>query len=179
MGYRSVEETRSISLHDPLTGLANRRSMVIHLEKRFEEARRYEGKLSLIMLDIDHFKKYNDTHGHVAGDKMLAKVANVLQREIRSADLLFRYGGEEFLAILPHTDMTMACEAAERLRMAVESDVGVTISLGVASCRETIEDKESLVSLADDALYRAKQKGRNRVEGAFDNARVCNCCAGI
>ncbi len=163
---RLYEETKSIALHDPLTGLANRRAMAIHLEKSFDAAKRYAEQLSLLMLDIDHFKKYNDTHGHVAGDKLLINVAAVLQREIRGADLLFRYGGEEFLAILPHTDAPRACQLAERLRMTVESDTGITISLGVASCREEMNTKECLVTLADEALYRAKQTGRNRVESA-------------
>lgn len=164
------EETKTISLLDPLTGLANRRSMASHLKRTFDAAKRYHDRLSLIMLDIDHFKKYNDTNGHVAGDKLLVTVASLMQREVRSADLLFRYGGEEFLAILPHTDLTMACQVAERLRVTVETEAGVTISLGVATWRETMDDKEGLVRLADDALYRAKQTGRNRVASAIDYA---------
>jgi len=120
------------------------------------------------MLDIDHFKMYNDMHGHVEGDRLLAKIAAILSRVMRSADYLFRYGGEEFLAILPETDLAMACEAAERLREAVAAEGEVTISLGVASYQKTMQDKESLFREADEALYRAKENGRNRVERAVD-----------
>lgn len=164
---RLYEEAKSFSLHDSLTGLANRRFLQVQMEKSFEAAKRYGEKLSVVMLDIDHFKRYNDTYGHVEGDRLLVRIADILLREIRSADHAFRYGGEEFLCMLPKTDLTMACEAAERLRRAVESEVGVTISLGVASYRETMADKDVLVNMADEALYRAKRKGRNRVEAGI------------
>lgn len=163
---RLYEQTKSSSLHDPLTGLANRRFMQIQIEKSFDAAKRYGEKLSVIMLDIDHFKRYNDTRGHLEGDKLLAKVAEVLVKELRNADYVFRYGGEEFLCMLPETDLPMAAEVAERLRMAVESETDVTISLGVSSFHEEVADKESLIKMADTALYRAKQNGRNRVEMA-------------
>lgn len=165
---RLYEETKSSALHDPLTKLANRRFLEMQLEKFVEMAKRYGTKLSVIMLDIDHFKRYNDTHGHVEGDRMLAKIAAILLREVRSADNVFRYGGEEFLAILPETDVTMACALAERLRKAVETEAGITISLGLAAYRITMQDKETLVGEADTALYRAKENGRNRVELAVD-----------
>ncbi|MCM2359630.1 MAG: diguanylate cyclase [Geobacteraceae bacterium] len=161
---RLYEETKSSSLHDPLTGLANRRFLEVQLEKCIESARRYDRPLSVIMLDIDHFKRYNDSHGHVEGDRLLARIAAILLKDMRNADHVFRYGGEEFLAILPDTGAAMASEAAERLRKAVEAEAGVTISLGVASYRKTMEDKESLIRSADEALYRAKGSGRNRVE---------------
>lgn len=119
------------SLHDPLTGLANRRFMEIQLEKSFQAARRYGEGLSVIMLDIDHFKIYNDTHGHPEGDRLLAKIATVLQKEMRASDYVFRYGGEEFLVLVPNTGLKKACDAAERLRSAVEAEAGVTISLDV------------------------------------------------
>ncbi|MCM2358218.1 MAG: diguanylate cyclase [Geobacteraceae bacterium] len=160
------EETKTSAFHDPLTGLANRRFLELQLEKLMEAARRYGNPLSVIMLDLDHFKRYNDSRGHVEGDRLLARIAAILLREVRSADYLFRYGGEEFLAILPETGPPMACEAAERLRKAVEAESGVTVSLGVASYRKTMADKESLIRRADEALYRAKENGRNRVEWA-------------
>ena len=165
---RLYEETKTFSHQDPLTGLANRRFMEVQLNKEFDTVRRYAEWLSLIMLDIDHFKRYNDTHGHLAGDRLLVKLADILSREMRSADHVFRYGGEEFLVILPRADRASASEAAERLRAAVESEAGVTISLGVVSCRKDVPDKEIFLGKADDALYRAKQNGRNRVEVAFD-----------
>ncbi len=163
---RLYEETKSSALHDPLTKLANRRFLEIQLDKLMESAKRYDRPLSIIMLDIDHFKIYNDTCGHVEGDRLLAKLAGILMKDLRNADQVFRYGGEEFLAILPDTDLTMAIEAAERLRNAVEAETEVTISLGIAAYRHTMNDKESFILKADEALYRAKQNGRNRVEHA-------------
>ncbi|MHB8881004.1 MAG: GGDEF domain-containing response regulator [Thermodesulfovibrionales bacterium] len=152
------------SLHDPLTGLANRRFLEVQLEKNYASAKRYGQPLSVIMLDIDHFKKYNDARGHVEGDRLLVKLAGILVKGIRTADYVFRYGGEEFLIILPGTDAANACIAAERLRRVVESEAGVTISLGVSAYHESLQDKEALIREADTALYLAKQNGRNRVE---------------
>ena len=157
------EESKSLSLHDPLTGLLNRRSMQMQMEKCVNTVRRYGEKLSVIMLDIDHFKQYNDTRGHVEGDRLLVKLAGILEGELRSSDHVFRYGGEEFLAILPRTGLEMACDVAERLRRSVESAAGVTVSLGVASYGEGTGSCETLVVSADTALYRAKEQGRNRV----------------
>lgn len=163
---RLYEETKSVSLHDPLTGLANRRFLDIQLEKVFELARRHGENQSVIMLDIDHFKIYNDTYGHQGGDQLLVRLAGILKAQMRKSDFVFRYGGEEFLALLPDTDLPMACDAAERVRAAVEREAGVTISLGVAAYRDGMPDKEALVRAADAALYRAKERGRNRVETA-------------
>lgn len=161
---RVYEETRASSLHDPLTGLANRRFLEIQLEKIVEITRRYGNQLSVIMMDIDHFKSYNDSRGHQEGDRLLAKVAAILLRETRHADYLFRYGGEEFLAILPDTSLAMAVEAAGRLRHTVAAETDVTISLGVAAYHNGMRDKETLIRKADEALYLAKQNGRNRME---------------
>jgi diguanylate cyclase (GGDEF)-like protein len=158
------EEAKSFSLHDPLTGLANRRLMEIQMEKSFETVKRYEKPLSIIMLDIDHFKKYNDSYGHVEGDRLLVAIANILLRQLRSPDHVFRYGGEEFLVMLPETDVKNAYKVAERLRKAVAAHSKVTISLGVSSYHTSIQGKEALISAADDALYLAKQNGRDRVE---------------
>ncbi|HTP64098.1 MAG TPA: diguanylate cyclase [Geobacteraceae bacterium] len=164
---RLYEEARYDSLQDPLTGLGNRRSLQIQIEKSIESAKRYGEKLSIIMLDIDHFKRYNDVNGHIEGDRLLMKLAGILSHEMRKTDYIFRYGGEEFLAILPETDLDSAFEAAERMRKAVEAKAGVTISLGIASCRKEMRDSTSLLRSADAALYRAKQLGRNRVEAAI------------
>ena len=161
------EKTKSLSLHDSLTGLANRRFMEIQLDKAIETAKRYKDVLSIIMLDIDHFKKYNDTHGHPEGDRLLVRLADILLRKVRKSDYVFRYGGEEFLIILPETGPDMAYEAAERLRKGVEAEgEGVTISLGVVSMTESIAEKDKLVAAADSALYKAKKNGRNRVEAS-------------
>jgi diguanylate cyclase (GGDEF)-like protein len=163
---RLYEETKNSSLHDPLTGLANRRFLETQLAKAFEAARRYDEGLSAIMLDIDHFKSYNDTHGHAEGDRLLARLAAILARDIRCADYVFRYGGEEFLVLLPRTAPPEAREAAERLRKTVETETGCTVSLGVASFDEAMREEEELIRKADCALYQAKRHGRNRVEVA-------------
>lgn len=164
---RLYEESKNSSLHDPLTGLANRRFMEIQLDKSLDSAKRYREALSFIMVDIDHFKNYNDCHGHQEGDRLLGRLAGILLREVRKADYVFRYGGEEFLVVLPETNLDRACEAAERLRKAVEAETGgVTISLGVASLTESLQEKDQLIDAADKALYRAKENGRNRVEGS-------------
>lgn len=161
---RLYEETKYLALYDPLTGVANRRLMDITLEKLFSAVKRYGHPLSVIMADIDHFKHYNDTFGHHAGDKILADVASLIKGEIRDADIASRYGGEEFLIILPETNKKSAMILAERIRKKVEARTQVTISQGVAAFSENMTIKENLVNKADEALYHAKQYGRNRVE---------------
>jgi len=160
---RLHEETKISSLQDPLTGLANRRILDVELKRNVAMAKRLKQSFSVIMLDIDYFKKYNDTHGHPAGDKLLIEIANVILKEIREIDLAVRYGGEEFLILLPETALAKASEAAERLRIKVEERTSVTISLGIASYNTDME-KEELIKKADEALYQAKHMGRNRVE---------------
>jgi diguanylate cyclase (GGDEF)-like protein len=161
---RTYEETRILALYDPLTNLANRRLLDMELEKSFAKVKRYGNQLSAIMADIDYFKEYNDTHGHEAGDAILAKVAALFLRNIRETDLAVRYGGEEFFILLPQTSVAEAREIAERMRRSVEEEAGLTVSLGVATYHEDMKDREEVVKEADDALYRAKQNGRNRVE---------------
>ncbi len=170
---RLYDEVRSLSLHDPLTGLANRRSLNIQAEKLHESAKRYNRPLSAIMLDIDHFKMYNDTYGHLEGDKVLIRVAAILSRLVRNADYAFRYGGEEFLILLPETGAADAYTLAERLRDAVETGTEVTISLGL--CSFPCPSIEDLIKKADSALYQAKQTGRNKVEKASDDQRNERC----
>ena len=157
------EETRRLTLEDHLTGLANRRFLDIMLKISFAKAVRFKRPLSLIMIDIDHFKKYNDTHGHSEGDKVLVDVAMVLVKETREIDLAVRYGGEEFLVLLPETDMEGAVDVAERIRQTVETSTKVTVSLGVTAYHEKMHQEEIIIK-ADEALYKAKQNGRNRVE---------------
>lgn len=160
---RLYEETKSLSMHDPLTGLANRRMMDVVLARKMAEATRYDKPLSMVMLDIDHFKKFNDTYGHDAGDRLLRDIAGIIRGTSRDADLAARYGGEEFLVILPETDAEGARTYAERLRRLVAEKTPVTISLGVSTFRKGIGQQE-LIKEADSALYRAKEKGRNRTE---------------
>jgi len=159
---RLFEEAKTGALHDHLTGLPNRRFLQIQLEKSIKAAKRYDEFLSLIMLDIDHFKNYNDRKGHPQGDRLLVTLADILSKETRASDFVFRYGGEEFLILLPRTDSKLACEVAERLRSVVEAETDVTISLGVSAFREGFNDGENLIQNADAALYLAKSAGRNR-----------------
>ncbi len=161
---RTYEETRILALYDPLTRLANRRLLDIEFEKSFAKAKRYGNQLSAIMADIDYFKEYNDTHGHEAGDVVLTKIAGIFLGEIRETDLAVRYGGEEFFILLPQTSPAEAGEIAERIRKSVEEGAGLTVSLGISAYRKEMKDREEIIREADDALYRAKQNGRNRVE---------------
>ena len=116
------------------------------------------------MLDVDHFKAYNDKNGHQAGDQALVNLATIIRKQLRETDLAFRYGGEEFLLLLPEIDMQSGLQVAEKLRMAVANDTDVTISMGVTAYRPgaTID---GMIKEADEALYKAKQQGRNRVVG--------------
>lgn len=160
------EQTKELSLHDPLTGLANRRLMYMELEGGVAKARRYGTHLSAVMCDFDDFKKYNDVHGHQAGDKLLTEAAAIIVGELRETDLVARYGGEEFLVLLPETDREGAAAVAERIRKLVEERSGATISMGVAACTADMRDGFDLVKKADSALYLAKKNGKNRVEVA-------------
>lgn len=157
---------------DPLTGLYNRRTLASDLERELSRARRYRLPVGLIMLDVDFFKQYNDNNGHPAGDEVLRQVASLLTAHTRQADLVCRYGGEEFVVLLPQTDLKGAAAAAEKLRAGVEehpfpygeSQPGgrLTVSLGVAAYPEHGDTGEELLRAADLALYRAKKSGRNR-----------------
>jgi diguanylate cyclase (GGDEF)-like protein len=162
---------RADALTDPLTGLANYRSLAQSLEREIERARRYGQPLSLIMLDLDHLKTINDEYGHDAGDDSIRLVAQVLKGAVRSFEIVARQGGDEFAVLLPNTNDSEAARLAERLRAEVASHsvhgVRLSASIGVASRdRKHDLDAKSLVKASDDALYRAKYAGRDRVERA-------------
>ncbi len=170
---RLYERTKRLSITDGLTKVYNHRYFQEQLLREFSRSERSGRPLSLILLDIDRFKRFNDAYGHQQGDIVLKELARVLQGNIRSGDVLARYGGEEFAIVMPETGDSVCGEVAERLRAAVEShsipgqdeDLRVTISMGVGSCpREGISSPAELISAADRALYRAKENGRNRVE---------------
>ncbi len=171
---RLSQRLLELSTLDGLTRQLNHRVIYDRLTQELERARRYRLPLSVVLCDFDHFKEVNDTHGHLAGDAVLREGAAVLRRCLRSTDLLGRYGGEEFLAVLPQVDLAGARMAAERLRVGLESqpvripgggEVKITASFGVASRDElaNLESGDVLVSLADGRLYEAKAAGRNRV----------------
>lgn len=154
---------------DRLTGVANRHTFDEQFDKELSRARRERSPLSVVLCDVDHFKKFNDEHGHQVGDRVLAEVAQTLEQERRPYDLVARYGGEEFVVILSQADFDEAMRVAERLRRAIEdtgSELGVTASFGVASAADGSASRSELISTADACLYAAKEHGRNRVEGA-------------
>ncbi len=160
-----VNGLQNESRTDPLTGLANRRSLFERIEVEMAHALRSETPLSIAMLDLDHFKDYNDRFGHVAGDTVLRSIAAVLVSNIRGQDMVARYGGEEFCLVMPETDLVGGHHLLDKLRTGgreATSDFGVTISAGLTSW-DGIEDTTSLIERADQALYRAKETGRDRV----------------
>jgi diguanylate cyclase (GGDEF)-like protein len=161
---------------DPLTGLSNRRQFENNLQGELAAIRRYGGQCAMAMVDVDFFKQYNDAHGHVAGDVLLKTLAEVMKSQVRSTDLLTRYGGEEFGLIMSRTSKVEALRTVERLRAVVEAygfkdeqtqpGGRLTISAGLAAAPEDGIDFDSIVRRSDEALYAAKRNGRNRVESA-------------
>lgn len=159
------EQTRSLSLHDHLTGLPNRRLLQLEIERNFAKSKRYGSSLSLLMLDIDHFKRFNDANGHTAGDSLLADMARIILREIRETDLAVRYGGEEFLILLPETQYQQAFDIGDRLRQVIAEKMPVSVSLGLSAYAEEMNTWTDMINDADQALYLAKSNGKNRIEG--------------
>jgi diguanylate cyclase (GGDEF)-like protein len=168
--------TKRLSITDELTGLYNYRYLQQRLEDEFERARRFERSLSLLMLDADDFKGFNDKHGHIAGDAALAELGQLLKTAVREIDVAARYGGEEFSVVLPETDAAGAFVVAEKIREMVarhgfaDADgarsVRLTVSIGVATYPAHTGDREGLLRQADDALYEAKHHGRDRVRAS-------------
>ena len=176
---KANEHFKELSVTDPLTNLYNRRFVTEILDKEFRRAERKSELLSVVLFDIDYFKKVNDTYGHLNGDDVLIAIAKAAQKGLRSYDVVARYGGEEVVFVLPGTPLPGAVMVAERLRRAVEAltfappmdGLAVTVSLGVASFpAPSVTSVTSLLREADNALYRAKQNGRNRVEPMSEGA---------
>jgi len=174
MFYKQTEELRKLAITDPLTGLLNRRYLIDRLEEELLRSQRYGQRygrpLSLMMVDIDGFKGYNDTFGHPIGDRALKAIAESIMGAVRSVDIAFRYGGDEFVIILPETGKTLSVSTAERLRSAVAKvellpgGLTLTISIGIASYPEDGRTSELLLKNVDKALYLAKNRGGNRIE---------------
>jgi two-component system, cell cycle response regulator len=169
---RLFERVRNLAIRDSLTDLFNHRHIMDLVQHEFERVGRYQSAFSALMIDVDHFKRINDEHGHPAGDAVLREMAQVLRESLRNVDALGRYGGEEFVAVLPHTAAEEARQTAERIRYHVHrrvfhagaSEVRISVSVGVATCPSPgVDSAESLLREADKALYRAKDAGRNRV----------------
>jgi len=174
-----TELLSKLAAFDDLTGVYNRRSMFHHLEAELSRCRRYGRSLGILMVDIDHFKRVNDEHGHLVGDQALRWVASTLQNELRSMDFLCRYGGEEFCAILPETNRPGVARAGERLRAAIERslfeydnvEMHLSISIGGASwASDESQEFPDLLARADAALLEAKRAGRNQVRVANEEA---------
>lgn len=168
------ERNRVLAMEDELTSLHNRRYIQQTLAQHVAQARRMQRALSVLMLDIDHFKRVNDNHGHLSGDRVLKDLAQCVRERLRAQDIAGRWGGEEFIVILPDTDAAGAQVLAEKLRVAVErmrfsaldgQPIPLTVSVGLHQLSAAYEDdRDDMVGAADRALYRAKEKGRNRVE---------------
>lgn len=167
-----IKTLNHLSTTDSLTGLLNRRALNEMLQHEIDRAGRYDTDLSLIICDVDLFKQINDSYGHTTGDRALIAVSETLRRTLRKADILGRYGGDEFMIILPETSLAGAQSLAEKVRAAVEGQeldlpgrkrTGLTLSIGVASCCTPDDNLDTLVSLADAALYASKEAGRNKI----------------
>lgn len=171
MALATARRAQELANTDPLTGLANRRYAMSEIDRAIMLARKHRTAVSLVVFDLDHFKQVNDTHGHVAGDRVLAKVACLARLLVTDRDLAARFGGEEFVVLLHGADTKAACEFAEKLRWTIESGsavqgvCGVTASIGYASF-EPSDTSLTLFARADAALYEAKSAGRNQVRMA-------------
>ncbi len=177
----ALRRAKAASLTDALTGLPNRRCIVERMEQECAAAERADRPLSLLMLDIDHFKRVNDTYGHAVGDAVLTEIARRIERAKRLSDVAARFGGEEFVVLAIDTPLNAARRLGERLREAIAAEpvkvgdvqLGVTVSIGVAEKAIGCDNLDVLIKAADDALYRAKRSGRNRVVVAGDAAPAC------
>lgn len=173
----TMEALRKLATHDELTGLLNRREFDRILNEEHERARRFGRSFAVVMLDLDYFKKVNDTHGHPAGDLVLKTVTKRINQQLRSVDRFARIGGEEFAIVLTEVDFVTAAEVAGRIvemiarapiQLADGTNLPVTVSAGSASMPRNASDPATLVQIADKALYEAKQRGRNRAVAAVD-----------
>jgi diguanylate cyclase (GGDEF)-like protein len=165
-------ETRFLAITDPLTGLYNRRYFQQILEREFSRSSRYDSSLSLAMMDIDNFKKINDTYGHLFGDEVLSTISKLLTESLRKTDYIARYGGEELVAVLPETRLEQAIIPLERFRNKLENHpfifedkrINITVSIGITQNDSHIVTPDNFIMKADTALYKAKQNGKNRIE---------------
>ncbi|MCX8164707.1 MAG: GGDEF domain-containing protein [Aquificaceae bacterium] len=169
---KKQKELEQLAYYDPLTGLPNRRFFFDHANLILESSKRYGTPLSLLVMDIDHFKRINDTYGHEAGDIMLKSFAEILRKSIRQSDMPARFGGEEFVLLMPNTNLQQGKVVAERIRVSFQNnfiiydgnEINTTLSGGLVSFSPNVESIDELIKMADEALYKAKESGRNRIE---------------
>jgi diguanylate cyclase (GGDEF)-like protein len=172
----AMERIRIMAVTDELSGLYNRRYLFAHLEEEVVRSRRYRHPVGCIMIDIDHFKKINDTHGHMTGDMIIREVADIIRSEIRASDIAARYGGEEMVVLFPETGLRGTNAVARKIHAAIQTarsrgergqEVGVTVSIGVSALSaeelDSLQKPETIIANADSAMYRAKEEGRNRI----------------
>ena len=184
---RTNQQLEELARFDSLTSVLNRRSFEEYLDREFKRAMRYKSQLSCIVMDIDFFKRVNDTYGHAAGDQVLIEVAKVLSDNSRETDFVARYGGEEFCVLLTETSETGGVNWAERVRQEVakliiqneSAPISVTLSLGVASLNDGMKQPQEMIQLADEAMFTAKQRGRNQVVCHADQHQESATDAGI
>ncbi|HQZ15480.1 MAG TPA: GGDEF domain-containing protein [Vicinamibacteria bacterium] len=171
----TFEKTRRLTFTDDLTALYNSRFMALYLDRELKRCRRMKSPLSLLFMDLDGFKEVNDTHGHLAGSRTLVEVGGVLEETVRDADILIRYGGDEFVILFPETPLSGGMVIAERIRQVIGNtkflesmgiEGRVTASIGIAAYPESADDVRSLITSADRAMYEAKALGKNRVVAA-------------
>lgn len=169
------ENTRRLTFTDDLTALYNSRFMALYLDRELKRCRRMRSSLSLLFMDLDGFKAINDTHGHLAGSRTLVEVGAVLEKTVRDADILVRYGGDEFVILFPETPLSGGLIIAERIRRVIaetrfleshQIDAHVSASIGIAAYPENADDARSLIACADQAMYQAKALGKDRVVAA-------------
>jgi diguanylate cyclase (GGDEF)-like protein len=167
------KKTKLMAITDALTGLHNHRFFKQHFTQEIDRAKRYKKPLSIIMLDVDDFKKFNDRFGHSTGDLILMTIGRIIGKTVRGVDFAFRYGGEEFIVLLPETELQAAIHVAERLRIGIQEETvmqlggvasqGVTVSIGVASFPDSANKQDDLFNIVDGLLYKAKELGKNKV----------------
>lgn len=182
---RANRKIMLLSQTDELTGLLNMRAFNLVLEKEIARAQRYQVPFTIVMIDIDGLKDINDGHGHEAGSRLLAAVADVLRSCTRKSDILARYGGDEFIILMTHTCLRQAAVPAERMRNAIrnttlaikDGDLSVSASIGIASFPENTRDAGAVLDKADSALYQSKQGGRNKATWCRDKALAAAACA--
>ncbi len=167
------QEVQALASKDELTSLLNRRAFLNVVDREFRRAARHETSLTLILIDIDHFKEINDSYGHLVGDQVIREIAQIIQKSVRDVDTVARYGGDELVVVLPKTNLEEALIAAQRIRKKIRTflfkdggqSIPITISMGIAQCPASlIKTPDDLFRSADQALYAAKKKGRNRIE---------------